>query len=126
MTDRLAGRILQFDPSGTLTRTIGSLGDNIDELARPKGVAVDRAGRIWVVDSMPEVAKIYDREGRLLLFFGLPGNEPGMMNLPAKIILDYDHVDLVQAVRGEGGEHRISRAGVEPVRPQQGQRLWFR
>jgi hypothetical protein len=31
-----------------------------------------------------------------LLFFGLPGNEPGMMNLPAQIVLDYDNVDLFQ------------------------------
>ncbi len=102
VTDRLAGKILQFDPSGALTRTIGSLGDNIDELARPKGIAVDRADRIWVVDSMAEVAKIYDREGRLLLFFGSPGNEPGMMNLPAKIVLDYDHVDLFRPYAVEG------------------------
>lgn len=109
VTDRLAGRIFQFDESGTLTRTLGSLGDNIDELARPKGVAVDRAGRVWVVDSMPEVAKIYDREGQLLLFFGLPGNEPGMMNLPTKIILDYDHVDLFRpyAVKGANIEFLV-------------------
>jgi hypothetical protein len=40
------------------------------------------------------VAKIYDQNGRLLLFFGRPGNEPGNMNMPAKVILDYDHVDL--------------------------------
>ena len=106
VTDRLAGKVFEFDESGTLTRTIGSLGDNIDQLARPKGVAVDRAGRIWVADSMPEVAKIYDAEGRLLLFFGLPGNEPGMMNLPAKIILDYDHVDLF-------GQYAVKGANIE-------------
>jgi len=49
-----------------------------------------------------EVAKIYDQTGRLLLLFGRPGNEPGNMNLPAQIILVYDHVDLFRpyAVRG--------------------------
>ena len=35
-----------------------------------------------------EVAKIYDQKGRLLLFFGRPGNEPGNMNMPAKVILN--------------------------------------
>jgi len=111
VTDKLKGRIFDFDPSGNLKRTIGRLGDSIDELVRPKGIAVDRDNRIWVIDAgvslspstwSTEVAKIYDQQGRLLLFFGRPGNEPGNMNLPAKIILDYDHVDLFtqHAVRG--------------------------
>jgi len=111
VTDKLKARIFDFDPSGNLKRTIGRLGDNIDELVRPKGIALDRDSRIWVIDAgaslspsawSTEVAKIYDPQGRLLLFFGRPGNEPGNMNLPAKIILDYDHVDLFKhrAVRG--------------------------
>ncbi len=111
VTDKLKARIFDFDSSGNLKRTIGRLGDNIDELVRPKGIALDRDSRIWVIDAgaslspsawSTEVAKIYDPQGRLLLFFGRPGNEPGNMNLPAKIILDYDHVDLFKhrAVRG--------------------------
>ncbi len=78
---------------------------------RPKGIAVDHDNRIWVVDAgvsmgasvwSTEVAKIYDQQGRLLLFFGRPGNEPGNMNLPTKIILDYEHVNLFRryAVKG--------------------------
>ncbi|UCD52548.1 MAG: hypothetical protein JSW27_07905 [Phycisphaerales bacterium] len=102
VTDKLKAKVFEFDGSGGLIRTLGRLGDNIDELVRPKGVAVDRNGRLWVVDASTEVAKIYDEQGRLLLFFGLPGNAPGMMNLPAKIVLDYDNVGLFEryAVRG--------------------------
>jgi len=111
VTDKIGAKILQFDPSGNLKRTLGRLGDNIDEFVRPKGIAVDRDRRIWVVDAgvslspnlwSTEVAKIYDQEGRLLLFFGGPGREPGRMNLPAKIILDHDNVDLFKryAVKG--------------------------
>ena len=105
VTDKLKARIFQFDTSGHLKRTLGRLGDNIDELVRPKGIAVDNANRLWVIDSgvslspslwSTEVAKIYDAQGRLLLYFGGPGNEPGSMNLPAKIILDSRHVDLFQ------------------------------
>jgi hypothetical protein len=29
-----------------------------------------------------------------LLFFGGMGNEPGNLSLPAKVVIDYDHVDL--------------------------------
>ena len=96
VTDKAGGRITQFDSSGIFRRTIGRLGDNIDEFVRPKGIAIDRDNRIWVVDAATEVAKVYNEQGQLLLFFGLPGNEPGMMNLPATIVLDYDNVEFFQ------------------------------
>ena len=102
VTDKAGARITEFDRSGVFKRNIGRMGWNIDEFARPKGIAIDNAGRIWVVDAATEVAKIYDQQARLLLFFGLPGNKPGMMNLPAAIVLDYNNVDLFQpyAVKG--------------------------
>ena len=111
VTDKLKAKVFHFDPSGTLKGTVGRRGDNIDELVRPKGIAVDHENRIWLVDAgvsigasvwSTEVVKIYDQQGRLLLFFGRPGNEPGNTNLPAKVILDYKHVDLFKqyAVKG--------------------------
>ncbi|MEA3227204.1 MAG: 6-bladed beta-propeller, partial [Planctomycetota bacterium] len=102
VTDKAAGRITQFDQSGKLRRVIGKWGSNIDEFIRPKGIAVDKDQRIWVIDAASEVAKIYDEQARLLLFFGLPGNKPGMMNLPAKIVVDYDNVEYFEqyAVKG--------------------------
>ncbi|MHC4326812.1 MAG: 6-bladed beta-propeller [Planctomycetota bacterium] len=104
VTDKAAARITQFDSSGKLLRTIGRWGPNIDQFIRPKGIAIDRNDRIWVVDAAPEVAKIYDQQARLLLFFGLPGNKPGMMNLPAKIVLDYDNVELFEQYAVEGAK----------------------
>ncbi len=41
-TDKLKAKIFHFDASGNFQRTIGQRGDNIDELVRPKGIAVDR------------------------------------------------------------------------------------
>lgn len=96
VTDRAAARITEFDRSGLFKRTIGRLGDNIDEFVRPKGIAVDRENRIWVVDAATEVVKIYNEQGQLLLFFGLPGTLPGTMNLPATVVLDYENVELFQ------------------------------
>jgi hypothetical protein len=113
VTDKIKGKIFQFDSSGNLKRTVGRLGANIDELVRPKGIAVDSASRIWVVDAgvsvtpavwSTEVAKIYDAQGRLLLFFGQPGNEPGRMNLPAKIVLDRRNVNLFQSYAVPGAK----------------------
>ncbi|MHC4741817.1 MAG: hypothetical protein ACYS8Z_07905, partial [Planctomycetota bacterium] len=76
----------------------------IDELVRPKGISIDRDGRIWVVDAAPEVVKIMDAEGRLLLFFGFPGNEPGNVNLPSRVKLDYDNVELFRQYAVPGAE----------------------
>ncbi len=102
VTDKAGARITQFDRSGVFKRTIGRLGDNIDEFIRPKGIAIDRDDRIWVVDAGSEVAKIYNQQAQLLLFFGLPGNKPGMMNLPSKIVLDYDNIEFFKQYAVEG------------------------
>ena len=104
VTDKAGARITQFDPSGIFRRTIGRLGDNIDEFVRPKGIAIDRENRIWVVDAATEVAKIYNEQGKLLLFFGLRGNEPGMMNLPATIVVDYENVEFFQKYAVQGAD----------------------
>jgi len=109
VTDRAAARITQFDASGLFRRTFGRLGDNIDEFVRPKGIAIDREDRIWVVDAATEVVKIYNDQAQLLLFFGEPGNAPGTMNLPATVVLDYDNVDLFRkyAVQGANIEFLV-------------------
>jgi DNA-binding beta-propeller fold protein YncE len=102
VTDKAGARITQFDRSGAFRRTIGRLGYNIDEFIRPKGITIDKENRIWVVDAGTEVAKIYNQQAQLLLFFGLPGNEPGMMNLPTKIVLDYDNIEFFKQYAVEG------------------------
>lgn len=97
VTDMAAGRITEFDKSGSVKRTIGRLGRNIDEFGRPKGVAIDREDRIWVVDSFPgEVVKILNGQAQLLLFFGRSGTEPWRMNLPVKVTLDYDNIEYFE------------------------------
>jgi len=105
VTDMAGGRITEFDKSGTVKRTIGRLGRNIDEFGRPKGIEIDREDRIWVVDSFPgEVVKILDRQAQLLLFFGMAGPEPWRMNLPVKVTLDYDNVEYFEKYAVEGAK----------------------
>ena len=41
--------------------------------------------------------QIFDREGRLLLFFGQPGGDVEGLNLPTGIKVDYDNVKYFQA-----------------------------
>lgn len=104
VTDKLLGRITKFNSKGLFQQSIGQAGDSIHHFVRPKGIDVDQEGRIWVVDAAPEVAKVYDPEGRLLLYFGFPGDKPGSMNLPASIVIDYDHIEYFRQYMAVGAE----------------------
>ncbi|NOY82038.1 MAG: hypothetical protein GXP31_13660 [Kiritimatiellaeota bacterium] len=83
--------VQQYDPDGKFLRRFGAIGDRPGEFARPKGVGVDRQDRLYVVDAAAQVVQIFDADGKLLLFFGEPGSELAL-NLPAKVVLDYDNV----------------------------------
>jgi YVTN family beta-propeller protein len=104
VTDKLLGRITKFNADGLFQKSLGQAGDSIHHFVRPKGIDVDREGRIWVVDAAPEVAKVYDSEGQLLLYFGFPGDKPGSMNLPASILVDYDHIDYFRKYMTDGAQ----------------------
>jgi len=85
-----------YDADGKFLKSFGRAGDRPGEFARPKGVAVDKEGRVYVVDAAAQVIQIFDAEGRLLLFFGEPKGSAVPLDLPAKVIIDYDHAGLFQ------------------------------
>jgi hypothetical protein len=60
----------------------------------PKGVSADREGRVYVVDAANQLVQIFDEQGKLLMWFGEPDASAAPLCLPAKVIVDYDHVDL--------------------------------
>lgn len=104
ITDKLKGRITTFNSSGTFNRFYGRPGSWPDSIIRGKGICVDKKDRLWVVDAGPANAvKVYRNEdGRLLMYFGMLGTNPGQMYMPAGVIIDYDHIDLFKkyAVKG--------------------------
>jgi DNA-binding beta-propeller fold protein YncE len=87
-------RLLKFDAKGKQLQQFGQIGIRHGQFVRPKGIAVDHEGRVYVVDAAFETVQIFDRDGKLLLFFGSAGNHPGGINLPAKVEIDYENVDL--------------------------------
>ncbi len=104
VTDKLLGRVTKFNREGIFQKAFGKADKSVHQFVRPKGIAVDRDNRIWVVDAAPEVAKVYSPEGQLLLYFGFPGSMPGSMNMPASILIDYDHVSLFKDDWDQGAE----------------------
>ena len=59
-------------------------------MVRPKGVAVDSDGNIYVVESYHDHLLIYDSEGRFLLPIGGNGTNIGQFFLPAGAWSDSD------------------------------------
>lgn len=97
VADTSNGRIQKFTLEGEHVTSIGKMGVNLGEFARPKGVAVDNENRIYVVDSAFENVQIFNDEGHLLMFFGVPGSEKDSLNLPTTVAVDYDNVQYFQS-----------------------------
>jgi sugar lactone lactonase YvrE len=89
--------VLVFDANGNYLRTVGEFGDGPGQFARLKGVAVDRADRLYAVDAMSQVIQVFDDQGRLLTWFGDPTASNATQNLPAKAMVDYDDVNIFQS-----------------------------
>ncbi|MDP4299111.1 NHL repeat-containing protein [Leptothrix discophora] len=71
VTDSLNARVQVLRAAdGAPLRQIGSRGLVLGQLVRPKGLAVDGAGRIHVVESYHDTVLVYDDQGRLLLPIG--------------------------------------------------------
>ncbi len=67
---------------------IGGPGVMSGQLNRPKGVAVDASGAIYIVDASFDNVQIFSPEGRLLDVFGRSGHGPGEFSGPTDIAVD--------------------------------------
>jgi len=100
VTDTGGCAVQVYDLDGKHLSTIGAQGVGPGLFARPKGLAVDRAGRVYVADAYVDVSgartelvQSFDPEGRLLMLFGQPGaSTAGELSMPADVAIDYDHI----------------------------------
>lgn len=56
-------RVQVFDLNGIFTRTFGQYGQGEGKMLRPKGVAADGQGRIYVADTAQNVVQVFDNTG---------------------------------------------------------------
>jgi DNA-binding beta-propeller fold protein YncE len=96
ISDMGDSKIKIFNHDGLFLRSIGSYGSGVGQLARPKGVSVDRNSNVYIVDAGFENTQIFDPAGQLLMHFGGPYNGHGDMWLPAKVVIDYDNLSYFQ------------------------------
>ncbi|MEI6435433.1 MAG: hypothetical protein WCP32_11355 [Bacteroidota bacterium] len=85
-------KIKKYSHDGKIVGTVGTYGENLGQFARPKGIAVDRESNLYVVDAGFENTQVFDKNGKLLMFFGGNYKGPGDLWLPAKVTLDYNNV----------------------------------
>ena len=95
VTDSLNFRVQRFDAGGAFRASFGKNGDRAGDFARPKGVAVDSEGHVYVVDALFNGIQVFDRDGRLLLAFGEQGQQPGQFWLPNGLFITADDLIFV-------------------------------
>lgn len=77
-------------PGYAVEQEFGRLGDAPGDMPRLKGLAVDRAGDLWVADAHLDRVSLYHPDGRLLLSIGGHGTAPGSFSFPAGIAAHAD------------------------------------
>jgi hypothetical protein len=76
-----------FDAAGGFVGKFGRSGDGPGDSPRQKGVATDRFGHVYVVDSLLHAVQIFDESGQLLMAIGGLGQAHGEFWLPAGIFI---------------------------------------
>lgn len=74
--------------TGKHLATVGKLGMFVGNMVRPKGVAVDAEGNIYVVESYYDHLLVYNSRGEFLMPIGGVGSNPGQFHLPAGVWVD--------------------------------------
>ena len=85
-------RVQVFDRDGKYLKSFGSVGKQYGQFARPKEIAADRDGNVYVVDTAFGNFQIFNPEGELLLFVGGRSERdgPAKYMLPSGIYVDED------------------------------------
>ena len=73
---------------GHFISTFGKHGNGSGDFSKPRGIAVDSDGNVYVADALFDAVQIFDKDGRLLLAFGKTGRRNGQMILPAGLFID--------------------------------------
>jgi len=88
LADYGSSKIFVFNKLGSVLRSFGSKGSEIDQLNIPRSVAVDRFDRSYVCDSFNNRLSVFDASGRVLYTFGEKGNGPNQLVNPSDIAID--------------------------------------
>ena len=83
VSDTLNARVQLLSETGVPVRSIGRRGLYVGNLTRPKGVALDSDGNVYIVESYYDHLLIFSPNGDFLLPIGGNGSRVGQFYLPA-------------------------------------------
>jgi DNA-binding beta-propeller fold protein YncE len=107
VVDAMNFRIQTLTPDGDFVSSFGRLGDRSGMLNRPKGIGADSAGNLYVVDALFGIVQVFDRQGRLLYYFG------SEFELPAGIYIDpRDRIYVADSYNRRVQVFRLKREGM--------------
>lgn len=90
INDAMNFRVQFVHPDGHFLSEFGHHGDGSGDFAMPKGVAIDRWGIIYVVDTLFDNVQLFSRDGVFLLTIGGRGTGAGEFWMPSGIFIDND------------------------------------
>lgn len=101
-------RVQKFDSDGTYLLQWGGRGREPGQFARPQGLAIDGADRVWVADACNHRIQVFDAtvdRARLVQCWGEEGSEPGQLCYPYGLAFDgLGHVYVCEL-----GNHRVQK-----------------
>jgi DNA-binding beta-propeller fold protein YncE len=71
-----------------MVNELGTAGEAPGQLNKPKGVALDSAGHVYVCDALLDAVQVFDDTGRYLISFGGTGEGEGRFWMPSGIFID--------------------------------------
>jgi tripartite motif-containing protein 71 len=83
-------RLLKYDASGNLLWSVGNgqRGEGENGFNVPVGLALDKQGNVYVVDSLNSQVKKYSSDGKFLAGWGDPGDRAGQFSRAKAIAVD--------------------------------------
>ncbi len=89
ITDTMNARVQVIEAeTGEPKQIIGERGMNVGNLVRPKGVAVDKEGNVYIVESYYDHLLVFNNSGQFLMPIGGTGNKIGNFYLPSGVWID--------------------------------------
>lgn len=88
VTDVINGRVIVLDEVGRPVRVIGTYGVDLGNLYRPKGVACDRDGNVWISDGSLGVVQVFSPSGAFLDVLRGADGHPLRFDMPIGLAFD--------------------------------------
>ena len=95
VVDAMNFRVQVLDRGGAFRYAIGSMGDRLGTVFRPKGIGVDSEGHLYIVEALRGMVQVFNDQGQLLYYFGQKGTGFGEFQLPTGLWIDRNDRVLV-------------------------------